>query len=418
MKYGCIGEHLKHSFSKEIHSHIADYDYDICELTPDEVDGFMKRREFLAINVTIPYKEKVIPYLSYIDESARLIGAVNTIVNREGKLFGYNTDFYGMKALIERHSITVFGAKVLILGSGGTAKTAFAVATAMGAREIIKASRSISNETVLYTDVYKYHTDADIIINTTPVGMYPNNFNMPIDISKFPKLSGVVDAIYNPQKTPLILEAEERGIKATGGLYMLVMQGIKASEYFLGTSYPDSLSEQVYSKIVAEKKNIVLIGMPSSGKTTVGGIIASRLSRTLCDTDELIVYEAKRSISDIFATDGEAYFRDLESDAVKSAAIKSETVIATGGGAVLRQENVNALKQNGRIYFLDRPLSLLMPTEDRPTASTRDAITKRYNERYSIYCKAADKIIDSSSDPCTVADEIIKDFYASFGLGE
>lgn len=418
MKYGCIGEHLTHSFSKEIHSHIADYDYDICELTPDEVDSFMKRREFLAINVTIPYKEKVIPYLSYVDESARLIGAVNTIVNREGELFGYNTDFYGMKTLIERTGVSVNDKKVLILGSGGTAKTAFAVTTSMGAREIIKVSRKESNDTVLYTDVYKYHTDADVIINTTPVGMYPNNFNKPIDISKFSKLSGVIDAIYNPQKTPLILEAEARGIKASGGLYMLVMQGIRASEYFLGTTYPDSLSEEVYGKIASEKKNIVLIGMPSSGKTTVGGIIAERLSRELIDTDKLIVTKENRSIGDIFAADGEAAFRDFESEAVRTAAIRSACVIATGGGAVLRDENVEALRQNGRIYFLDRPLSMLTPTSDRPTASTDCAIRKRYEERYSIYCSTADKIIDSSCDPCRVADEIIADFYESLGLGE
>ena len=418
MKYGCIGEHLTHSFSKEIHSHIADYDYDICELAPDEVDGFMRRREFLAINVTIPYKEKVIPYLSYIDESARLIGAVNTVVNRNGNLFGYNTDFYGMKALIERAEIVIKGKKVLILGSGGTAKTAFAVTTSMGAREVLKVSRKESCDTVLYTDVYKYHTDADIIINTTPVGMYPNNFSKPIEISKFTKLSGVIDAIYNPQKTPLILEAESLGIKASGGLYMLVMQGIRASEYFLGTSYPDSLSEEVYAKIVAEKKNIVLIGMPSSGKTTVGGILAERLSRELSDTDSIIVSNEKRSIGDIFKNDGEARFRDLEAEAIKSAAKHSASVIATGGGAVLRRENVEALRQNGRIYFLDRPLSLLMPTSDRPTASTRSDIAKRYEERYSIYRDAADKIIDSSYDPCAVADEIIADFYESLGLGE
>ncbi len=418
MKYGCIGEHLKHSFSKEIHSHIADYDYDICELAPDEVDGFMRRHDFLAINVTIPYKEKVIPYLSYVDESAGLIGAVNTVVNRDGKLFGYNTDFYGMKALIERAGIEMRDAKVLILGSGGTAKTAFAVASAMGSREIIKVSRKVSNETVLYTDVYKYHTDADVIINTTPVGMYPNNFDKPIDISKFPKLSGVLDAIYNPQRTPLILEAEARGIKASGGLYMLVMQGIRASEYFLGVSYPDELSEEVYAKIVAEKKNIVLIGMPSSGKTTVGGILAKRLSRTLTDTDEVIASKEKRSIREIFETDKEDYFRDLESDAVRGASIKSECVIATGGGAVLRQENIDALRQNGRIYFLDRPLEMLMPTEDRPTASSREAIAKRYGERYSLYLKAADKIIDSPCTPEKAADEIIADFYASLGLGE
>ena len=410
MKYGCIGEHLTHSFSKEIHSHIADYDYEIRELRPDEVDGFMKAKDFLAINVTIPYKETVIPYLSYIDDSAKLIGAVNTVVNKNGKLFGYNTDFYGMNSLLTRTGISLEGRKVLILGSGGTAKTASAVATANNAKEIIKASRKASNGTVLYTDVYNYHTDAEIIINTTPVGMFPNNYNKPIDISKFPNLIGVIDAIYNPQKTPLILEAEAREIKASGGLYMLVMQGIKASEYFLDTKYDPSLSEEVFSKIEAEKKNIILIGMPSSGKSTIGRLIAERLSRTFEDTDDIITNDTQRSISDIFATDGETAFRDIESSAVKKISVQSALVIATGGGAVLRRENVDALKQNGKIYFLDRPLEMLMPTDDRPTASTREAIEKRYRERYSIYSNTADVIIDASSDPDTIAEKIISDF--------
>lgn len=410
MKYGCIGEHLTHSFSKEIHSHIADYDYEIRELAPTEVAPFMERGDFLAINVTIPYKETVIPYLSYVDESARLIGAVNTVVNKMGKLYGYNTDFYGMNALAARVGICFEGKKVLILGSGGTAKTAFAVAKANGAKEIIKASRKAGNNTVLYTDVYKYHTDADIIINTTPVGMYPNISEKPIDISKFPKLSGVLDAIYNPQKTRLILDAEKRGIKASGGLYMLVMQGIKASEYFLDTSYPDSLANEVFKKIEAEKKNIVLIGMPSSGKTTVGKILAERLSRAFLDTDAIIEYDTGRTVSSIFEEKGEVFFRDTESIAIEKAAKKSAAVIATGGGAVLRKENIDALRQNGVIYFLDRPLDMLMPTADRPTASTREAISKRYNERYSIYRASADKIIDSSGDVNLIANEIISDF--------
>ena len=410
MKYGCIGEHLTHSFSKEIHSHIASYDYEICELRPDEVDGFMTKRDFLAINVTIPYKETVIPYLSYVDESARLIGAVNTIVNKDGKLFGYNTDFYGMDSLLKRTEIELEGKKVLILGSGGTAKTAFAVATASNAREIVKVSRKSSKDTVLYTDVYKLHTDAEIIINTTPVGMFPNNYNKPIDISKFPNLLGVLDAIYNPNSTELILDAKARGIKASGGLYMLVMQGIKASEYFLDTKYDIALADEVYSKIEAEKKNVVLIGMPASGKSTVGKLIAERLSRVFTDTDDMIVTEAKSSISEIFDTYGEAVFRDIESEAVKKASIQSSLVIATGGGAVLRKENLDALKQNGKIYFLDRPLDMLIPTDDRPTASTREAIEKRYSERYSIYCESADKIIDASATPDIIADKIISDF--------
>lgn len=410
MKYGCIGERLGHSFSKEIHSHIGGYDYELCELSFDEVDTFMTKRDFLAINVTIPYKEAVIPYLSYIDESARLIGAVNTIVNRDGRLFGYNTDFLGMSELAKRAGISFKGKKVLILGSGGTAKTAFAVAKANGAREILKASRKGGADTVLYADVYKYHTDADIIINTTPVGMFPNIFDKPIDISQFKKLSGVLDAIYNPQKTPLILEAEERGIAASGGLYMLVMQGIRASEYFLDTSYPDTLANEIYEKIEREKKNIVLIGMPASGKSSIGMLLSKRLSRAFLDTDAMIT-EKHGCISDIFRNVGECAFRDIESEAVKEVSRTSASVIATGGGAILRQENVNALRENGRIYFLDRPLDMLIPTSDRPTASTKEAIERRFLERYSIYKASADCIIDASGDLSETAEKIISDFF-------
>ena len=240
--------------------------------------------------------------------------------------------------------------------------------------------------------------------------MFPNIFDKPIDISKFPKLSGVIDAIYNPRKTPLILDAEARGIKASGGLYMLVMQGIRASEYFLDTKYPTSLSEEVFKKTDNEKKNIVLIGMPASGKSTVGKVLSEKLSRKLVDTDSVIVDNAKRSISDIFREDGESVFRDMESEAVKKVAAFSASVIATGGGAVLRRENVDALRENGKIYFLDRPLDLLLPTEDRPTASTKEAIEKRYRERYSIYKASADRIIDASGSPEDIANDIISDF--------
>ena len=231
-------------------------------------------------------------------------------------------------------------------------------------------------------------------------------------MKSIPKLTGVLDAIYNPQKTRLILDAEARGIKASGGLYMLVMQGIRASECFLDTKYSDSLGEEVFKKIEAEKKNIVLIGMPSSGKSTVGKILTERLSRRFLDTDAMICEETGRIISDIFEKDGEAVFRDFESEAVKKASAMSASVIATGGGAVLRRENVDALRQNGVIYFLDRPLDLLMPTADRPTASSKEAIQKRYEERYSIYCESADKTIDSSKSPSSVADDIISHFFS------
>ncbi|MBQ9084110.1 MAG: shikimate dehydrogenase, partial [Clostridia bacterium] len=250
MMYGCIGEVLKHSFSREIHMSLNDYPYELCELSRDELDGFMRSAGFKAINVTIPYKEIVIPYLHEIDEHARLIGAVNTIVNRDGRLYGYNTDFFGMTALLMHAGVTVCGKKVLILGSGGTAKTARAVAGSLGASEIITVGRQKRDGVIDYCEAYNSHTDAEVIINTTPVGMYPNAISSPIDISKFDRLSGVIDAIYNPLRTRLISDARERGIPAEGGLYMLVAQGVRASEIFLGVSYPEGTVDMIYQKIL------------------------------------------------------------------------------------------------------------------------------------------------------------------------
>ena len=410
MKYGCIGEHLKHSFSKEIHGLIADYDYVIRELRPEEVDGFMREADFLAINVTIPYKETVIPYLSYIDEGARLICAVNTIVNRDGKLYGYNTDFFGMSALARRAGIDFKDKKVLILGTGGTSKTAYAVAKAHGAKEVVKASRNPANGTVSYTDVYNMHTNAEIIINTTPLGMYPNIMGKPIELSKFKKLCGVLDAVYNPLNTPLILEAKRLGIPADGGLYMLVAQGVRASEIFLDTTYSPLLLDEVYARIEKDKKNIVLIGMPASGKTTVGKILAQKLGREIIDTDDLIVDTTGKCIPDIFRDSGEAEFRRIECDAVAFASAKSAVIISTGGGVILNSENTENLSKNGRIYFIDRPLGMLIPTGDRPTASTREAIEKRFAERYDIYKASADVCIDGSGSADEVADAILNDF--------
>ncbi len=410
MKYGCIGEHLKHSFSKEIHGLIANYDYTIKEIPKEGIDAFMKEADFSAINVTIPYKETVIPYLYEIDKEAKLIGAVNTIVNKNGKLYGYNTDFYGMSMLASHLGISFKDKKVLILGTGGTSKTAYAVAIAQGAREVIKVSRKVSDNAVLYTDVYKHHTDSDIIINTTPVGMFPAIFDKPINLKAFPNLSGVLDAVYNPLRTPLILEAQSMGIPSEGGLYMLVAQGVRASEIFLDTKYDSNLLEDIYNKILADKENIVLIGMPASGKSTVGKIVSKCLSRIFKDSDEEIEKAENKTIPKIFEEYEEFYFRNIESAVIKELAKLNSSVIATGGGAVLRTENIDALRENGRIYFLDRSPEKLIPTEDRPTASTKDEIMKRYFERIEIYKKSADKIINSDETPSDVSKEIIKDF--------
>ena len=408
MDYGLIGEKLGHSYSKEIHGYLADYDYTLTEVARDDFDAFAKAGSFKAINVTIPYKKTIIPYLSYIDEGAQAIGAVNTVVNKGGKLYGYNTDFFGLSSLVKKIGVSLSGLKVAILGTGGTSKTAYAVANSLSAREILTVSRNKKDGVITYSELYEEHSDIEYIINTTPVGMYPKIFECPVDISLFSGLKGVLDAVYNPLRTPLILSAIERNIPAEGGLYMLVAQAVRASEIFLDTKYAEDVIFEIHNKIIGRKENIVLIGMPASGKTTVGKLISDRLSLELVDTDELIVKRAGMPITEIFEKHGEKYFRDLESEAVKEAAAKNGVVIATGGGAVLRAENVNALREGGKLFFIDRPPEKLVPTSSRPLSSDREAITKRYNERYSIYCAAADVRIDADDTPSSVAEKIIK----------
>ncbi len=407
MKYGCIGEHLKHSFSKEIHNALADYEYEIAEIPRDKLDDFARARDFAAINVTIPYKELIMPHLSFVDEHAKMIGAVNTVVNRGGELYGYNTDFYGMSELIRHAGIEISGKKVIILGTGGTSKTAHAVARTLGAREVLRVSRSGRENSVSYDELYKKHNDAEIIINTTPIGMFPDIFGMAADLSKFPAISGVIDAVYNPLRTPLVSEAERRGIPAEGGLYMLVAQAVRASEIFTDTEYPHGVLDEVFERIYKEKENIVLIGMPGSGKSTVGKMLADKLKRQFIDTDEMIVVNAGCEITEIFERHGECGFRDIESDVINEAAALTGAVIATGGGAVLRGENVAALKQNGKLYFIDRPIEALIPTKDRPLANSADAIKKRYKERYEIYSAATDVKINADMSAEEVAEEIL-----------
>ncbi len=409
MKYGLIGEHLTHSYSCEIHAQIADYEYELHELSPDELGEFLTRREFNAINVTIPYKQTVIPYLDEISETAQRIGAVNTIVNRDGRLFGDNTDFPGMLALAKHAGVDMKGKKVLILGTGGASKTAHALAEYMGCESVNYVSRGGRDGTVSYEQAVSEHSDAQVIINATPVGMFPKQNACPIDISAFPKLEGVLDAIYNPLRTNLILSAQERGIAAEGGLYMLSAQAVYASAIFRGIEVDETLVGKAFGTVKRDKQNIVLIGMPSSGKTTVGGILAEKLGRTLDDTDEHIVRKIGMSISDFFAKYGESEFRRIEKETVNELAAMGGRIIATGGGAVLDPENVRTLRQNGVLIFLDRRPENLIATDDRPLASRRSALEKLYGERYGIYTAAAEIHIDANTTPEAEADEIIKE---------
>lgn len=410
MKYGLIGEHLTHSFSKVIHEQIGDYVYEIKEIEPQNVDAFMRARDFCAINVTIPYKETVIPYLDYIDPSAKKIGAVNTVVNKNGKLYGYNTDYFGMMALVSKIGLDIKDKKVLVIGTGGTSKTATAVINDLGAKEIIYVSNIEVAGALSYDEVYKSHTDAQIIFNTSPVGMYPKNGGIPIDIAKFELLEGILDVVYNPIRTNLVIKAQNKGLLAQGGLYMLGAQAVYAYEYFMDTRVDKSICDTVYNTVLKQKDNIILTGMPSSGKTTIGKILASKTGKTFVDTDDEIVKKIGMDIPSYFAKYGEKAFRDIESEVIKEVSVNNNQIIATGGGAILKEENITYLKQNGNIYFLNRDLEKLIPTSNRPLSSDIDALKKRYDERYPIYTKTADIIINGNGTPNEVANYVYGEY--------
>ncbi len=410
MQYGLIGEKLTHSFSKEVHGELFDYEYELKEIPKEALKDFMLKREFKAINVTIPYKQDVLPYLDYISDIAGSIGAVNTVVNHDGKLYGYNTDFYGLKSLIEKENIEIENKKVLILGNGGTSKTAFAVAKHLNAKEIFKVSRSVKSGCITYEQAIKDHSDADVIINTTPCGMYPDIDSVAIDIDNFSNLSGVVDVVYNPLSTALVNKARKKGIKATGGLYMLVTQASVSAEKFTGVKVSKEQNDAVFKKIENSKKNIVLTGMPASGKSTVGKILSRMLNMEFIDTDSEIEKLKGVSISDIFKNVGEDGFRDIETQVIKDVCTRQHCIVATGGGAILRRENIDRLKLNGKIYFIDRPLKDLQTTANRPLSSDREKLKKRFDERYNIYLSTADFILKSKSTEQENAEIIAKDF--------
>lgn len=408
MEYGCIAEHLPHSFSKIIHAKLASYRYDLVELTPDEVGPFLEQADFWGLNVTIPYKKTVIPYLYEVEPMAAAIGAVNTIVRRDGKLYGYNTDFGGMTALIERMGWQLKGKKVLILGTGGTSRTALAVVNHLGAGEVLRVSRTGKDGAVTYEEMRQAHSDAEYIINTTPCGMYPRNGEWPVEPADFPRLAGLLDVIYNPLNPLLVQKARAAGAVAEGGLYMLVAQAVLASQHFLNTVYPADLIEGVYREVLREKQNIVLIGMPSSGKTTVGKLLAQTLGRPFYDSDEELVRQAGMSVPDYFSTYGEAAFRELETRVLAGLSAKTGCIIATGGGAVLRTENVENLRQNGVIFFLDRGLAALTPTADRPLSDSAEKLAAMYRTRLPIYKAAADHHVKEPASPQVAVEEILK----------
>ena len=393
IKYGLCGRTLKHSYSKVIHEFLGNSEYKLISLEKDELYDLFESRSFNALNVTIPYKVDALELCDVVSDEARAIGSVNTVVNKNGTLYGYNTDYFGFVYMLKRAGISLCGKKVVILGSGGTSLTARAVCKGEGARETVVVSRKGS---VNYDNVEAY-CDADVLINTTPVGMYPDNGRSPIDLSLFTNLSGVVDVIYNPIRTALVIEAEKRNIPSTTGLPMLVAQAVRAHEYFFDTKVDDSVIEDVYYKCLMKILNVVFVGMPGCGKTTIGKAYASLVGRSFLDTD-IFVEQSGMPIPQIFEKYGEEVFRDKETAAISMLCAMSEKVIATGGGAVKREKNVELMKQNGVVVYLKRDLSKLS-TDGRPLSQGgEERIKQLYEERHTLYENAADVVIETHED--------------------
>ncbi len=457
MEYGLIGMPLGHSFSQEIHESLGWYRYELHPVEAADFPVFMEARAFHGINVTIPYKQDVIPYLDEIDPLAAEIGAVNCIVNRNGKLCGYNTDLAGMQALVEKLGLDLRGKKVLICGTGGTSKTARTMARAAGAADVIRLSRTVKNgvdftDVITYAQAYIDHTDAQIIINTTPSGMFPNNGEWAINAAAFPQLEGIIDAIYNPLETALVQQGRALGMPSAGGLYMLVAQAVIAAEHFMGAAgegesgaadncasvardadaaaadgnantdtnaasssntaaapFPTTkaqltaLCDRIFAQLERKKRNIVLIGMPGCGKTTVGTLLAEKTGRTFIDTDQVIHEISGKTPGQIISEAGEDVFRAIEAQAIAQAGKNTGCVISTGGGAILRPENVAALRQNGTLYFINRPVDQLIPTNDRPLSNSAEKLVQLYDERYPAYAACADFTIPVNGSAASVA---------------
>ena len=400
MRFGLLGRKLGHSYSPMIHNLLGGYRYDLFEKEPDEIEHFLKTADFDGLNVTMPYKKTVLQYLDEIDPLAMRLGAVNTIVKRKGRLYGYNSDYTGFLSLLRRTGIDPVGKKILVLGSGGASATVRAVLEDLGANAVIISRNGENNYENLHLNA-----DAAAIVNATPVGMYPNNGDAPLDLGKFPTLEGVLDLIYNPARTRLLLDCEAQGIPAYNGLWMLVAQAKKSAEWFLDQKLPDSLISDIHRTLRNRMENITLIGMPGCGKSTIGRHLAKETGKRFVDADREIEQLAGKTVPEIFDRDGEEAFRRLETQVLSELGKQSGLVIATGGGCVTREENYALLHQNGKIFWLQRDPEKL-PSDGRPLSQ----ITKMedmYRIRKPLYQRFADFSICNGDTPEAAAAEIL-----------
>lgn len=403
LKCGLLGRKLGHSYSPAIHGMLSDYSYELFEREPEQLEDFLLHGDWNGINVTIPYKKTVLPYCRELSPLAKEIGSVNTIVRRpDGSLFGDNTDAYGFESLVKKSGIDVRGKKALVLGSGGASVTVVAVLKRLGAGSVTVISRSGEDN---YDNIQK-HADAKIIVNTTPVGMFPNNSQSAVDLGTFPACEGVLDVVYNPARTALLLQAEQRGIPHAGGLYMLVAQAKRSSEIFTGSSIPDSEIERIEKVLSAQMQNIILIGMPSSGKSTIAAALGEKLGRPVYEADALIEEEAGMDIPAIFAAHGEEYFRKLETQVLRKLGAMSGAIISTGGGSVTREENYAPLHQNGRMIWLLRDTDKLDKT-GRPV-SLRSDLNELYTQRQPMYARFADAKADNNGTVEETLEQIME----------
>ena len=406
MKCGLLGRKLGHSYSPQIHSLMGNYCYDLFEKEPEEVGDFVLHGDFSGINVTIPYKKDVIPFLDELSPMAVRMEAVNTIIRREdGSLFGHNTDYFGFSSMINRSGINVSGKKVLVLGSGGASNTAVKVLEDLQAQVVIISRSGPDN----YTNLHR-HYDASVIVNTTPVGMYPHTGTAPLNLRDFPCLEGVLDMIYNPARTQLLLDAEALGLPYENGLWMLVAQAKEAAEYFGGRSLDDSIIETVFNTLSAQMQNIVLIGMPGCGKSTICALLSEKTGRKFTDADKLVEALAGKSIPDIFAQDGEDAFRQWETRVLEELGKQSCRIISTGGGCITRERNYPLLHQNSRIIWLKRDLNLL-PTDGRPLSQS-NTLEALYGARKPLYEAFADIILENHTSPEETVRRILEELEA------